>query len=125
MGRVNPVAANVLGTLGAVLWSIQIIPQIIHSHRAKSTAGLSTWLMLCWTVAGLPLGTYNVVQNFNIPLIIQPHMFTVLCAVAWAQCLHFSYVRWIRGTTAVAPIDAARRTSQNGKRYGPGLPSAL
>ncbi|EJD44131.1 hypothetical protein AURDEDRAFT_185164 [Auricularia subglabra TFB-10046 SS5] len=91
MGRVNPVAANVLGTMGTVFWSIQVIPQIIKSHRSKSTAGLSAWLMLIWSAAGLPLGAYNIGQGFNVPLIIQPQMFAALCGVSWAQCLHYSH----------------------------------
>jgi uncharacterized protein with PQ loop repeat len=37
---------NVLATIGAVMWTIQILPQIIKSHRSKSTHGLSTLLML-------------------------------------------------------------------------------
>jgi hypothetical protein len=42
----NPVLQNVFGTIGAVLWSIQIIPQIWKSYRDKSTEGLSGTLML-------------------------------------------------------------------------------
>jgi uncharacterized protein with PQ loop repeat len=42
----NAVADKVLATIGAVLWSIQVIPQIIKSYRTKSTDGLSAKLML-------------------------------------------------------------------------------
>lgn len=47
MPHPNAVAENVCGTIGAVLWSIQIIPQIWKSYRTKDTEGLSTMLMLC------------------------------------------------------------------------------
>lgn len=43
---VNHAAENALATLGAVLWSIQIIPQLVLSYRTKSTKGLSENLML-------------------------------------------------------------------------------
>jgi uncharacterized protein with PQ loop repeat len=93
MPHANAVAENVCGTIGAVLWSIQIIPQIWKSYRTKDTEGLSTMLMLCvstlrmaaepligfspfsiWACAGLFLGTYAIVQNINIPIIVcRPH----------------------------------------------------
>ena len=31
----NAVAENVLGTIGTVLWCIQLIPQVIRNYRAK------------------------------------------------------------------------------------------
>ncbi len=46
MPKENAVLENVFGTIGAVLWSIQIIPQIYKSYRTKSTEGLSATLML-------------------------------------------------------------------------------
>ena len=42
----NKSAENALGTLGAVFWTIQILPQIWKSYRTKSTRGLSASLML-------------------------------------------------------------------------------
>lgn len=35
-----PVVANVLGTLGAVFWSIQLIPQIAVNYRRHNATGL-------------------------------------------------------------------------------------
>lgn len=85
----NHVAENVLGTIGTILWTIQVIPQVIKSYRDKSTEGLSAWLMFLWAFSGLFLGVYVVVQNINIPLIIQPQLFTALAALSWAQCLYY------------------------------------
>jgi uncharacterized protein with PQ loop repeat len=42
----NKAVENALGTIGAVLWTIQIIPQLIKSYRTKDTEGLSALLML-------------------------------------------------------------------------------
>lgn len=41
-----PAADKVLATIGAVLWSIQVVPQIIKSYRRKDVDGLSSALML-------------------------------------------------------------------------------
>ncbi|WVQ78102.1 hypothetical protein IAT38_000183 [Cryptococcus sp. DSM 104549] len=86
----NYAVENALGTIGAVLWMVQILPQIVKSHREKSTAGLSGSLMFIWAVASIFLGSYIVAQKLSIPLQIQPQVFGVLGAVSWCQCLHYS-----------------------------------
>lgn len=40
-------------------------------------------------IGGVPFGAYNVVQNFNLPLQIQPHCFMGFCLVSWAQILRY------------------------------------
>ncbi|KAF3311467.1 hypothetical protein TWF173_008288 [Orbilia oligospora] len=86
----NPIAANVLGTAGAVCWSIQLIPQIWINYRRHHTTGLQPSMMLLWAFAGVPLGIYNVVSGFNIALQIQPQILTFLSLVTWAQCHYYS-----------------------------------
>jgi uncharacterized protein with PQ loop repeat len=62
----NTVAINVLGTFGAVFWSIQLLPQIwINYRRPTHTEGLQPSMMLLWAAAGLPLGIYNILSNQN------------------------------------------------------------
>ncbi|WVQ71640.1 hypothetical protein IAR50_001180 [Cryptococcus sp. DSM 104548] len=85
----NKAAENALGTIGAIFWMIQIAPQIIKSHREKTTKGLSASLMFIWALASLFLGAYNVVQELSIPLQIQPQAFGALAAVSTCQCLHY------------------------------------
>lgn len=85
----NAVAENVLGTIGTVLWSFQLVPQIIKSYRSKDTEGLSAWLLLLWVAGSVPQGAYLVVQNINIPLIIQPQLFSFFAIVAMTQCLYY------------------------------------
>ncbi|KAH9857238.1 PQ loop repeat-domain-containing protein [Lenzites betulinus] len=101
----NHVAENVLGTIGTVCWTIQLLPQIWYSYRMKSTEGLSEYLVLTWGIAGAFLGTYAVVQNLNIPLILQPQLFAVLSFVSWAQCQYYSHKR--SKATAIAMYIAA------------------
>lgn len=79
MGYANAVLENVFGTIGAVLWTIQIIPQIWKSWRTKDTEGLSAWLMLTWAVASIFLGTYVVVQDVNVPIIVSREVLYVAC----------------------------------------------
>lgn len=38
-----------------------------------------------WGLAALPLGVYAIVQNLNIPLILQPQLFALLSLISWAQ----------------------------------------
>ncbi|KAI9801230.1 MAG: hypothetical protein M1825_003504 [Sarcosagium campestre] len=84
-----PVAANVLGTLGAVCWSVQLIPQIVINYRRHQTDGLQSSMMMLWAIAGVPLGIYNIVQEFNIALRIQPQILTLLSLATWAQCCYY------------------------------------
>ncbi|KAI0102706.1 PQ loop repeat-domain-containing protein [Nemania sp. FL0031] len=88
-----PIAANVLGTIGTVLWSIQLIPQAWTNWRTKDTEGLPASMMLLWGISGVPFGIYAIVQNFNIPIQVQPHVFMFLCLVNWGQTLRYSY-KW-------------------------------
>ncbi|KAI0037204.1 PQ loop repeat-domain-containing protein [Vararia minispora EC-137] len=85
----NSVAENVFGTLGVLCWTVQLVPQIWKSYHSKSTKGLAPILVLFWGLAGIPLGIYNVVQNVNVPLIVQPQLFGFLCLLSWAQCQYY------------------------------------
>ncbi|KAI0306114.1 PQ loop repeat-domain-containing protein [Multifurca ochricompacta] len=104
---VNAVAENVFGTMGAVFWTIQLIPQLIKSWRTKSTKGLSPWLVFLWGISALPLGVYVIVQDLNIPLIVQPQLFGLFCLLSWGQCMYYGGARsraWcaaVLGTTLV------------------------
>ncbi|KAI0160757.1 PQ loop repeat-domain-containing protein [Xylariaceae sp. FL1272] len=84
-----PVSANVLGTIGTILWFTQLLPQIWTNWRSKSTEGLPASMMFLWAVSGVPFGVYAIVQNFNIPIQVQPQAFMVLCLVSWGQCLYY------------------------------------
>ncbi|QSS55420.1 PQ loop repeat protein [Histoplasma capsulatum var. duboisii H88] len=87
-----PVAANVLGTIGAVCWCIQLLPQIAVNHRRHHTEGLQPSMMILWAIAGVPLGTYNIVEEFNIALRIQPQILTLLSLATWTQCMYYGKV---------------------------------
>lgn len=62
-------------------------------------------MMLLWALAGVPLGVYNIVEDFNIALQIQPQLLTLLSLITWAQCRYYSYSwRWRKTVAAVLPI---------------------
>ncbi|KAK7677526.1 hypothetical protein QCA50_019532 [Cerrena zonata] len=89
----NAVAENVLGTMGTICWTVQLIPQIWKSWRSKSTEGLSPMLVLLWALSCPFFGVYAIVQNINIPLILQPQFLLFLCLVSWAQCQYYGEKR--------------------------------
>ncbi|VDB99899.1 unnamed protein product [Peniophora sp. CBMAI 1063] len=85
----NHAVENVFGTIGTICWTVQLIPQVWKNWRSKSTEGLSPSLVLIWGLSGIPLGAYSVLQNLNVPLIIQPQLFGVLCILSWTQCMYY------------------------------------
>ncbi|KAL9931469.1 hypothetical protein V8E36_009634 [Tilletia maclaganii] len=85
------VAENVFGTISTILWSLQLIPQIIKSYRKKSTEGLSAWLLVIWLLGTAFQGTYILVQRLNIPLAVQPQLFAALAIVTLAQCWFYAH----------------------------------
>ncbi|KAL6307228.1 PQ loop repeat-domain-containing protein [Sparassis latifolia] len=103
---VNTVAENVLGTIGAICWTVQLVPQIWKSWRTKSTEGLSDWFILMWSIGAVFLGVYAVVQDINVPLILQPQLFSALSLFSWAQCMYYGR-KWSFKTCTVSFISLA------------------
>jgi hypothetical protein len=49
-------------------------------------------MMMLWAWAGVPLGVYNIEEEYNIALRIQPQILTVLSLVTWIQCFYYERV---------------------------------
>ncbi|KAB2569438.1 putative membrane protein [Lasiodiplodia theobromae] len=114
-----PPAASILGTIGTgkslkpspnrdirancSCWCVQILPQIYTNWRHKETDGLPWIMPFLWAAAAVPFGIYNIVQNFNIPLQVQPQVFCALVLICWAQTLiyHDHWRVWTATLTAV------------------------
>jgi len=64
--------------------------------------------MLCWACAGIPLGVYNIVSNFDIALRIQPQILTSLSLITWVQCCYYEK-KWsiLKALAVVVPIACA------------------
>lgn len=76
----------------ARLTSNQLIPQIIINYRRHNATGLQPSMMMLWAWAGVPLGVYNIVEDFNIALRIQPQILTFLSLATWIQCYYYERV---------------------------------
>lgn len=101
----NPALANAFGTLGAVCWSIQLLPQIFLNWRRHNATGLQPTMMMFWAWAGVPLGVYNIVSGFSIALQIQPQILAVLSLVTWIQCYYYEKTWSIsKSLSVVIPI---------------------
>ena len=105
-----------LAILGAVFWSIQLLPQIILNHvrgmeqrrlerqqqqlsQATRQAdpvtidhwvGLQPSMMLLWAFAGLFLSLHNILSFQHPALIAQAHILSFLSILTWAQVMFFS-----------------------------------
>ncbi|KAI1314063.1 PQ loop repeat-domain-containing protein [Xylaria venustula] len=101
-----PVVANVLGTIGTVFWSVQLIPQAWTNWRHKNTEGLPAVMMFLWAICGVPFGVYAIAQNFNIPIQVQPQVFMALCLVNWGQILLYTH-KWPQWKVLVVTIGTA------------------
>ncbi|KAJ5949942.1 hypothetical protein N7454_001526 [Penicillium verhagenii] len=56
-------------------------------------------------VPGVPLGVYNIVEEFNIALRIQPQILTALSLITWGQCLYYGKGYSVtKCIAAVAPL---------------------
>ncbi|KAJ6185832.1 hypothetical protein N7519_007133 [Penicillium mononematosum] len=113
-------ASNVLGTIGTVLWCIQLIPQIWYNWRRKNTEGFPAAMMFLWAswnitqkrkeekgkkasrlklglltivihAGSVPMGAYLILQQVNIPLQIQPQIFGFFSLVSWSQVLYYNH----------------------------------
>ncbi|KAH8882725.1 hypothetical protein GQ53DRAFT_665395 [Thozetella sp. PMI_491] len=98
-----PVAANVLGTMGTTADRVKLIPQLWTNWRTKKTDGLPGSMLFLWALCGVPFGTYSIVQNFNIPIQVQPQIFMTLCLMGWSQTLiyHHKWAPWKAGLLGV------------------------
>ncbi|KGO69003.1 hypothetical protein PITC_078280 [Penicillium italicum] len=84
-------ASNVLGTIGTVLWCIQLLPQIWYNWRRKNTDGFPAAMMFLWASCSVPMGAYLILQQVNIPLQIQPQVFGFFSLVSWSQVLYYNH----------------------------------
>ncbi|KAJ9317463.1 hypothetical protein DTO271D3_2284 [Paecilomyces variotii] len=98
-GNNIPVASTVLGTIGTVLWCVQLIPQIWYNWRQKKTDGLPPVMMFLWAACAVPMGTYMILQKVNVPLQVQPQMFSFFSLISWGQILYYNHNYSLRRAT--------------------------
>ncbi|GAA5873452.1 hypothetical protein JCM16303_001127 [Sporobolomyces ruberrimus] len=86
---VNAVAENVTGWIGTILWCVQLVPQVYMNYKRKTTAGLHVALYTFWLFSGIFLGIYAILENINIPIIVQPHCYGALTAIIFCQMVFY------------------------------------
>ncbi|KAK7513424.1 uncharacterized protein IWZ02DRAFT_493727 [Phyllosticta citriasiana] len=64
--------------------------RIWSNWRSKDTDGFEAIFPLLWAIAAVPFGVYNIAQNFNIGVQIQPQIFCALSYICWAQCKYYN-----------------------------------
>jgi type III secretory pathway component EscS len=75
-------------------------------YHAKDANHVSK--MMLWAWAGVPLGVYTIVGQFNVALQIQPQMLAFLSLVTWIQCYYYEH-KWsvTKALAVVLPIGSA------------------
>ncbi|KAF9917592.1 hypothetical protein BX616_000530 [Lobosporangium transversale] len=95
MPTAKVVLENVFGMLGIIFWSFQLLPQVIDNYKAKTTEGLSASMFLFWTLASLGFGSYSIIEDLSIPIIVQPHVFGFFSTTCFLQCIYYNQKkRW-------------------------------
>lgn len=97
----NAVAANVLGTIGTIFWCIQLVPQVIHNWKRKDCTGLPPLMMFLWSACGVPFSVYFICKDANIPIQVQPQLFTFFAGICWAQSLYYPPRDWTLKKTTI------------------------
>src|SRR6266702_2101706 len=64
----------------------RVSPRLYHSQSGLKTKQNAS---LIWSVAALPLGVYVIVQDLNVPLIVQPQLFALFALLSWMQCMYY------------------------------------
>lgn len=85
----NATVSNVLGTIGTVLWCIQLTPQIYFLWKKKDATGFPPSFMFLWCLSGVPFAIYFITSDSYIPMQVQPTLFTILCSIAWIQSMYY------------------------------------
>lgn len=85
-------------------WSFQLAPQAWDNWRHQSTEGLSSLMMLSWTVGSLATAIYNIGGHiggpYSVLFIIQPNLFMVFSVICWAQTISDQYTNKVVGVAS-------------------------
>ena len=70
-----------------------MIPQIVVNYRRHNATGVQPTMLMLWAWAGVPLGVYNIVSDFNIALQVQPQILAGLSLTTWIQVYYYEKAR--------------------------------
>ncbi|KAI8056071.1 PQ loop repeat-domain-containing protein [Syncephalis plumigaleata] len=92
---------ELLGSASLIFWSIQLLPQVIKNYRNGSTSGLSSWMLLLWSIEACLSGAYLIIQKLAMSLVIQFELFLLFSLLCSAQCYYYSRKRSFIKTMAI------------------------
>lgn len=72
--------------------------------RRHDSESLSPIFFLSWAIAGVPLGVYNIADDYNIALQVQPNILIFLSLFTWAQCQYYGRKRPIKSVVAFSAV---------------------
>ncbi|KAI9137994.1 hypothetical protein BKA69DRAFT_1094335 [Paraphysoderma sedebokerense] len=91
------VLESVFAFLNFVLWSFQLVPQIYHTYKRKTTYGVNPWVMIIWIVSCAGGTAYALLQRLSLFIDIQLIFFGTFCGVCLSQhvyyALHYSKLK--------------------------------
>jgi uncharacterized protein with PQ loop repeat len=82
------------------------LPQIWKNWRRHDSESLSAAFFLSWAIAGVPLGVYNITDDFNIALQVQPNILICLSLCTWSQCKYYASKWSLAKVTSISAVIA-------------------
>ncbi|KAF0324065.1 fungal specific transcription factor domain protein [Colletotrichum asianum] len=88
---------------------------LLGQCSGRFSQSLSSTFSLSWAIAGVPLGVYNIADDFNIALQIQPDILIFLSLWTWSQCKYYGD-NW--GIKKIVPFVTGLAIVLAGAEYG-------
>ena len=82
-------ASQIIGIFALVLWSFQLAPQVYKNYKARSTTGLSPYMMILWSFGSVCTAITSIGSRYSALFIIQPNLFLVFSLACWVQCYFY------------------------------------
>lgn len=80
---------NLFGSASLIIWSLTLVPQIVHTYQRQSTRGIAFLMLYLWYSGTLLLCPFVIYRAVSIPLRIQPHSFALLSAITLIQYIYY------------------------------------
>lgn len=97
------------------LWAICLSP--LSSYVSSLASGIGQGPSLTpRTPGGVPFGAYDIVQNFNVPLQVQPQVFMALCLISWVQILIYNQCALSAPVSSSPVLSMCERTKPRARR---------
>lgn len=82
-------AAVIVEIFALIFWSFQLAPQLVKNFQIQSTHGLSSVMILCWSLGSVCTGIYNIGAELSALFIVQPNLFLAFSIAVYTQCHYY------------------------------------